>query len=54
MLGVVAQRRFTSVELAERPDAIAVSVLMSLITAALVWAYLKIARPGALERPTLF
>jgi len=54
MLGVVAQRRFTSVDLAERPDAIAVSVLMSLVTAALVWAYLKFARVQVGERPTIF
>jgi putative spermidine/putrescine transport system permease protein len=54
MLGVVAQRRFTSIDLTERPDAIAVAVLMSLITAMLVWAYLKFARAGVGERPTLF
>jgi putative spermidine/putrescine transport system permease protein len=54
MLGVVAQRRFTSIDLAERPDAIALSVLMSLITAVLVWAYLKLARMHIGERPTIF
>lgn len=54
MLGVVAQRRFTSIDLAERPDAIAVSVLMSLITAVLAWAYLKLMRNQIGERPTLF
>ena len=54
MLGVVAQRRFTSIDLAERPDAIALSVLMSIITAAFVWAYLKFARIQIGERPTLF
>jgi len=54
MLGVVAQRRFTSIDLAERPDAIALSVLMSVITAALVWAYLKLMRYQIGERPTLF
>ena len=54
MLGVVAQRRFTSIDLAERPDAIALSVLMSVITAALVWAYLKFARIHIGERPTIF
>ena len=54
MLGVVAQRRFASIDLTERPDAIAVSVLMSIITAALVWAYLKFSRIQIGERPTLF
>lgn len=54
MLGVVAQRRFTSIDLSERPDAIALSVLMSIITAASVWAYLKFARIQIGERPTLF
>ncbi len=54
MLGVVAQRRFTSIDLTERPDAIALSVLMSIITAALVWAYLRFARIQIGERPTLF
>lgn len=54
MLGVVAQRRFTSIDLTERPDAIALSVLMSIITAASVWAYLKCVRIQIGERPTLF
>ncbi len=54
MLGVVAQRRFTSIDLTERPDAIALSVLMAIITAASVWAYLKFTRVQIGERPTLF
>ena len=54
MLGVVAQRRFTGIDLSERPDAIALSVLMSIITAALVWAYLKFAGIQIGERPTVF
>lgn len=54
MLGVVAQRRFTGVDLAERPAAFAVSVTTSIITAALVWAYLKLARVQIGERPTIF
>jgi len=54
MLGVVAQRRFTSIDLAERPDAIALSVWMSLITAMLVWVYLKFARVQVGERPSIF
>lgn len=54
MLGVVAQRRFTSIDLTERPDAIALSVLMAIITAACVWAYLKFTRVQIGERPTLF
>jgi putative spermidine/putrescine transport system permease protein len=55
MLSVVAQRRFMSVDLAERPAAIAVAVVIALITALLVWAYLRLARwLVGIERPTIF
>ncbi len=55
MLSVVAQRRYLSVNLSERPDAVAVAVVISLITAGLVWLYLKLARLiVGVERPSIF
>lgn len=55
MLSVVAQRRYMDVDLAARPGAIAVAVMLSLITTALVWLYLKLARRLAgTERPLFF
>jgi putative spermidine/putrescine transport system permease protein len=54
MLGVVAQRRFLSVNLLDRPDAIAVAVLMTFVSAILVFGYLRLGRKLVGERPTLF
>jgi putative spermidine/putrescine transport system permease protein len=55
MLGVVAQRRYMSMDLADRPEAIAIAVLMTVITALLTWMYLKIAHAAiGVERPTIF
>lgn len=54
MLGVVAQRRFLSTDLADRPDALAVAVLMTTVSAFLVFAYLYLGRKVVGERPTLF
>jgi putative spermidine/putrescine transport system permease protein len=55
MLSVVAQRRYMDVNLAERPGAIAVAVVVSLITGVLVWLYLRLARLLiGIERPTIF
>jgi len=54
MLGVVAQRRFLSVNLMDRPDAIAVAILMTFVSASLVFAYLRLGRKLVGERPTLF
>ena len=54
MLGVLAQRRFLSTDLADRPDAIAVAILMTLICGLLVFAYLHLGRKFVGERPTLF
>jgi hypothetical protein len=54
MLGVVAQRRFLSMDLADRPDAIALAVLVTIVSALLVFAYLRLARKLIGERPTLF
>jgi len=51
---VVAQRRFLSVNLMDRPDAIAVAVLMTFVSASLVFAYLRLGRKLVGERPTLF
>jgi putative spermidine/putrescine transport system permease protein len=55
MLSVVAQRRYLDVNLAERPGAIAVAVVISAITAVIVWLYLRLARrlTGA-EKPLIF
>jgi putative spermidine/putrescine transport system permease protein len=55
MLSVVAQRRYLDVNLAERPGAIAVAVVISAITAVFVWLYLRLARrlAGA-EKPLIF
>jgi ABC-type spermidine/putrescine transport system, permease component I len=54
MLGVVAQRRFLSTDLADRPDAIAIAVLMTLVSAFTVLVYLHVGRKLVGERPTLF
>ena len=55
MLSVVAQRRYMDVDLAARPGAIAVAVMLSLITTGLVWLYLKVAqRLAGTERPLFF
>jgi putative spermidine/putrescine transport system permease protein len=54
MLGVVAQRRFLSTDLTDRPDAIAVAVLMTVVSTLLVLAYLQLSRKLVGERPTLF
>ena len=55
MLAVVAQRRYLSVDLADRPGAIAVAVMMALATALLVWLYQRLARTVVgVAKPTLF
>jgi putative spermidine/putrescine transport system permease protein len=54
MLGVVAQKRFLSTDLTDRPDAIAAAVLMTIVSALLVFAYLHLGRKVVGERPTLF
>lgn len=55
MLAVVAQRRYLSVDLADRPGAIAVGVFMALVTAILVGLYQRLARTGiGIAKPTLF
>ncbi len=55
MLAVVAQRRFTSADLNERPDAVAVAVIITLVSILLVWLYARIARVViGIERPSVF
>jgi putative spermidine/putrescine transport system permease protein len=54
MVGVVAQRRFASTELADRPGAMAAGVLMALLAAVAVWGYLRLSRRLVGERPVLF
>lgn len=55
MLSVVAQRRYMSVDLAERPGAIALAVVMAGVTAIVVWAYARLAKALAgVERPVIF
>lgn len=55
MLSVVAQRRFLSVDLSERPDAIAVAVCLAIISSALIYLYMRLARALVrLDSPTTF
>jgi putative spermidine/putrescine transport system permease protein len=55
MLGVAAQRRYLSMDLTDRPEAIAMAVLMTLVTGLLAWMYLKVAHAAiGIERPTIF
>jgi putative spermidine/putrescine transport system permease protein len=45
-LPVLAYRLFTDVDLAARPQAMALSVLIAVLGGALIWAYLRLARSG--------
>lgn len=55
MLSVVAQRRYMDPDLTLRPGAIAMAVLLSFLTSALVWLYLRVAqRWSGVERPLFF
>ena len=54
-LSVVAQRRYMDPDLTMRPGAIAMAVLLSVLTTGLVWLYLKLAqRWSGIERPLFF
>ncbi len=55
MLPVVAQRKFMNIDLATRPDAIAVGLVIAFIAALLAAAYMRLAKVlvGA-ERPIIF
>lgn len=54
MLGVLVQRRYLSPQLDDRPDAIAAGVLMSIVSAVFVLAYLRLSVRLVGERPALF
>jgi putative spermidine/putrescine transport system permease protein len=55
MLGVLAQRRFASIDLADRAAAMAVAIVVSMLTAAVVWLYLRLSRIViGTEEPTIF
>jgi putative spermidine/putrescine transport system permease protein len=55
MLPVVAQQRYMDPDLTMRPGAIAMAVLLSVLTTGLVWLYLKLAqRWSGIERPLFF
>jgi putative spermidine/putrescine transport system permease protein len=54
MLGVLVQRRYMSPQLDDRPDAIAAGILMSVVSALFVVAYLRLSVRLVGERPALF
>lgn len=55
MLAVVAQRRYMSVELADRPGAVALALIMTALSAVAVVAYLRISRSSERRaRPMVF
>ena len=55
MLSVVTQRRYMAIDLAERPGAVAIAVVMSVLTSVIVWAYLNLTRRvGGTGKPIFF
>jgi len=55
MLPVVAQHKFMDVDLAVRPDAIAIGVIIAITTAIFVVGYMRLARAlSTTERPLIF
>lgn len=55
LLPVVAQRRYQSLDLNDRPEAVALAVLLALFTALLVWLYARLARRlVGIEQPVIF
>ncbi|MEW6320514.1 MAG: ABC transporter permease subunit [Acidobacteriota bacterium] len=55
MLSVVAQRRFLSLELADRPGAMAFALVMTMLAGTLVWAYMRLSGGSAgRERPVIY
>jgi putative spermidine/putrescine transport system permease protein len=55
MLSIAAQRKFNSTDLAERPEAMALAVLMTLATILFVWLYLRLTeKHSEIEKTTLF
>lgn len=55
MLGVLAERRFASIDLADRPAAMAVALAMAAITASAAWLYVRLTRLlVGTEEPVIF
>lgn len=55
MLSIAAQRKFNSTDLADRPEAMALAVLMTVITVVFVWVYLRFTdKHSEIEKTTLF
>jgi len=55
MLAVLAHRRFSAADLAERPGAIAIALAMTVLTALLVAAYIRLAKAlSGVDRPVIY
>lgn len=55
MLSVVAQRRFLSIELSDRPGAVAFAMVMTGLAALILWAYVRVSGGRADgDRPVVF
>ena len=55
MLSVVAQRQFMNADLIERPAAVAIAIVMTMIASLLVWIYMRLGRTlMGVDRPTIF
>jgi putative spermidine/putrescine transport system permease protein len=55
MLSVVAQRHFMNVDLTERPEAIALAIVIAMIALLVAWIYMRLARSlMGVGRPTIF
>jgi putative spermidine/putrescine transport system permease protein len=55
MLSVVAQRQFMDPDLSQRPEAIAIAIVIALVAALSVWIYMRLARTLiGVESPLIF
>lgn len=55
MLSVVAQRRYMSLELGDRPGAVAFALVMTVVAGLAVWSYLRLSHAAVgRERPVVF
>jgi putative spermidine/putrescine transport system permease protein len=55
MLSVVAQRHFMNVDLTERPEAIAIAIVIAMIASLVAWIHMRLARTlTGVGRPTVF
>lgn len=55
MLSVIAQRRYLDVDLAQRPESIAVAIVIAVMTALLAWLNLRLTRKlTGIERASIF